>query len=642
MSGPVVIASAEQLISIAANSLTAVLAIVTICAAILRPVAPIRAAMLRTMLRRPARSPTAWRVEGIHNLLGTPATTPSRRNDLLRLVSRPNLRARRRLIRDLSLPVRRVLDGEQLLPADCLAAFLASRPGARPWPDQAIALRSLMRAASTTRAAGLLARLLYPDDVAMIRRLCSDLAAHLGRFAEASPVPVARLASAVGDDTFALFATRLSGAVILVDAVETRSRLADGTLVWHERAYRGAQMSVADEHSTRDGYRTAHARGSACELGTTVPDRRVGDFDRRVLNLESVTIVESTSAGRVVFALETTETCYLATEQGDALLAADAPRRERIGCKHLLPGRTEPELDSIVTADPAAPGLYGVRVGRRGAGRVCLLTSYTFVLTSDDHLVLARRSKKVRHGQDVISATAGGVIEPDDDGPLGDVDDVGMPSPLRGVLREAAEEIGMTTDEFSVKPICVFLANVRNTSGTRVGRGQVLAAVLHVARLDRPWSDVAGDVAKADPSLGRFELEDLVAIPIGVHATSGCRTSQTGTSRTLARYARDHASDLDQHGLLSMLYAAAYLDGPDSARAAFTEAFADRPWWDIPAGDIRPRVVRSPATLLGMTTFDTAPEADWAAAWAGLDDSLIAASPRSKSANRRGRHERAV
>jgi hypothetical protein len=521
-------------------------------------------------------------------------------------------------------PLLRALDGEDVLPVDILSELLASGPyHCRAEVDRggfARDLERVTRAAATTRAQGLLARILYPDDVRTLRELAASLADHLSRFACALTVPTSRplgLAGSAGasDDhagaatSFAEFVTALSGAVVLGDSVDTRSRYVDDVLLWHRRSHRATSRPTAAAVGGRDGYADEHDAAGSCSIQLPKElDRKVGDFDRRVLTFRKLEIVSSPEKGRVSFVLDTSETCYLATEQGEALgEVADA-----VGCKHLLP---------LPGADPGfALRLPGGRSGAPGASRyvvermtpdegpVMLITSYVSLLTNDGSVVLARRTSHVRHGQGVISATAGGVIEPDGEGRIGDVDERGMPSPLVGVLRETQEELGLSLSPGAPKPVAVFLANARNlgqvgsSESPRAGRGQLVVTVLYLCRVTHDLAGLREVLLSADPSLGGFEVDDLVELG----ATSAAGWS---LSKRLAREARERASWLDQHGLLSCLYAAAVVDGPKTAQEEFRRAFAERPWWAIGGGrdgSMVPRVVRDPRRLVASSAPSSA------------------------------------
>jgi 8-oxo-dGTP pyrophosphatase MutT (NUDIX family) len=515
-------------------------------------------------------------------------------------------------------PLIRALDGEDVLPVDILSELLASGPYSRSAEDDrggfARDLERVTRAAATTRAQGLLARLLYPDDVRALRQLAASLADHLSRFACALTVttthPLGLAGSCDGSPgappgspaSFAEFVTALSGAVVLADSVDTRSRYVDDVLLWHRRAHRATSRPTAPGADGRDGYADEHDAAGNCSIRLPSElDRRVGDFDRRVLTFRSLEIVSSPEKGRVSFVLDTSETCYLASEQGEALGEVTDP----VGCKHLLPRPgADPGFSLRLPGwNPEAEGherRYVVERPTADEGPVMLITSYVSLLTRDGSLVLARRTSHVRHGQGVISATAGGVIEPDGEGRVGDVDERGMPSPLVGVLRETQEELGLTLSPRAPKPVAIFLANARNlgrvgdVDSPRAGRGQLVLTVLYLCRVTHDLPGLREVLLSADPSLGGFEVDDLVEF--GTTKMAGW-----SLSRRLAREARDRASWLDQHGLLSCLYAAAVADGPKVAQEEFRRAFAERPWWAIGGGsdgEMLPRVVRDPRVLL--------------------------------------------
>lgn len=115
------------------------------------------------------------------------------------------------------------------------------------------------------------------------------------------------------------------------------------------------------------------------------------------------------------FVLETTETCYQATE----------PPGQR-AAKGLVPGADDPALPTFRRAEPAqAEYLRRVEAGARE--RVCMISAYVVVITRGadgeagvvvhggtpgevgDVLVLCRRSGRTRNGWGTLSATAGGV-----------------------------------------------------------------------------------------------------------------------------------------------------------------------------------------------------------------------------------------
>ncbi len=594
-----------------ADVLTIVIVSSTLLAVLLRPRRFVKREILKVPFLRPLRRPERWNLEqdDTEGLFGVESGS---------LLSRE--RARDELATTITGAVQAHLNGLDITPADVLARLIAHprfEEQARDWPMFAAALGRLMRAASTSGAQSLLGRLLYPEDVRSAQALSGRLASHLERFGYSYAVPVKAPGAPVA---FADFATALTGAVILVDSSETRSRYADSILLWHRREYRGAPRpqgldSLSDQDWTRRGYGIAHPNGQACSLKDVVSDRRTGDYDRLVLHFRSACLAESSTQGRLEFVLETSETCYLATEQGEAITEDDLIR----GCKHLLPSNEHDPFMSLTKGDDR------VLLNEPDVGRFVLTTSYVALITSDNVLALAKRTGFVRHGQDVISATAGGVIEPEQDGGSGDVDNFGMPSPLIGVLREAHEELGVSLNPEAIKPVAVFLANVRNVSqGERCGRGQLVMTALYLGRIGMTFAELKDEQCLSSPSLGSFEVERLEPVEL----TSGEEASQ------LAGFAALHAKDLDQHGMLSCLYASVVLSGPEKTREAFEEAFPEQPWWAIPAANINPRIVRDPRLLVANANANAlhsdapyercGPKA-WQASWKELDSSLAAA-----------------
>ncbi len=621
-----------------AEPLTALLAFAALAAALLRPLPRIRRLALNAALRRPLRASRAWKVDDDDDPRAAAMLDPdlpdqraSRGLDRIRPME---IKRRHRVLHLLSGPVRKAADGDAVLPADLVSSMLAAAPGAqlRPWPYVARRLSRLFRVASSNRATSLLAHLLYSDDARALASYFGDVSRHLLRFGDAEPVDTLRLAlhrprgsaqAADAEVPFAVFASALSGAAVLVDSVSTRSRFVDNVLVWHSRRYR---RSLGAE-SPAVSYDALHPGSSACGLWEP-QTRPAGDFDMRLLDLQAVGIAESATRGVLSFVLETSETCYAATEAGEHYPDRTRPAP---GSKHIVPAPGRGDNDPRFTlASWEGGGGYRLVKDAGDRSRLTPVTAYVSMITTDDHLVLVRRSRRVRHGQGVISAAAGGLIEPEGDGSMGDVDDLGMPDPLVGVLRETREELGLDITPAAVHPVCVFLANIRNSGlPPEGGRGQLVAAVLYLCHVPYDVDGVRTRMAEADPSLGGFEVDDLVTVPLKPAADPGALTemSQVTTAQALARFSFGHATEIDQHGLLSCLYTAAVIDGPRATIDAFTEMFRDAPWWDLSSVGEHPRVVRDPRVLFSddIGPIDEA-VASWSKSWKRLPDALARAN----------------
>jgi hypothetical protein len=217
------------------------------------------------------------------------------------------------------------------------------------------------------------------------------------------------------------------------------------------------------------------------------------------------------------------------------------------------------------------------RVHRELAGsRVTLLDAYVAVISSDNKLLLAHRTKAVRHGQEVYSATAGGPIEPQGRWFGGDVDGFGAPDSAKAITRETEEEIGVNLQMSTFAPVCVFMCNIRGRSEETKKSGQLVANVLYIAHAPMSASEI-NDKAKSssDPFLGRFEQQGLIPCDFGSPAA-------------IAEWAADNATKLDQHGIISCLYACATEYGYSEAR-----------WWAIsPNNDNTVRLTRDPRSLV--------------------------------------------
>lgn len=526
------------------------------------------------------------------SVLGAPSVA-----DVAELLRQPDRRGA--VVAALRAPSLRVLDGEDLTPGDAIAELVSPGRGEVSTANTAAAqLRSIYAQSIRGSNSSLLARILYPEDVSRVTSFHRSMVRALEPFAQAVAVGPKRSGATPSQaSTFAGFVTALSGAPVLIDASAIRSRHADGVLVWHRRHYRDALGAVRE-----CGYTGSHGSGFCPSWRPEV--QMPGDFDRRMLDLRSVALLESSTEGSVKFAIGAWETCYAATEQGTDY-----------GCKKIPvdPRTHDPAIDPVFSTQ-------GEELLQSRQSRLTLLTSYVSVLTSDGFLALARRSGSVRNGADVISASAGGIVEIDEPGPRGDISNLGTPDPILTASREASEEIGLELPPHSIKPVAVFLANARERSSAPDSRGQLVGVLLSLARAEQTMDELRhGGDARSDMSKGRFEWDELVACP-------------TKSAEAMAAWARETAPALDQHGLLSIVYTAMTLYGPEVTRSAFECAFHEGPWWCGPAaGPAVQRVCRDPGPLVGTTTENLLLQVSsrWVDTWSEYvghtpsDDSLI-------------------
>lgn len=424
--------------------------------------------------------------------------------------------------------------------ADPIISFATASPSSAL--EGIASLGKGLHEAARPRSASLLSRLLYPDEAQAIRRVVAEAAAAVTRFE--------MLAPAAPTGRFATFATRHSGAPVLMDAADSRARVSSDVLVWHRRMYRGRESAL-------ETYEAAHPN-NRCPAAHQV--QRPGDYDGRCLDLGAVDLVEDPRNGRLVFLLTTGETCYAATEEG----------QEAWGCKHL-----EPEAGRHVSVQ--------WRGGRRVGGRLAPLTSYVTLISADAGLVLCERSTRVRSGAGVLSASAGGICEPGGRFDRLDVDESGTPDPLATVRRELREELGITLIRTALRPVAVFLANAIGFRGEEA-EAQLVPTVLSLARSDLSFREIEQrSFSGSDLALGAFEV-------------AGLRPVWMTDVEALAEFAEHEAHSLDQHGFLSILYSAMVTWGTDATQAAFGHRFDTSPWCERPVSGL-PRRWANPNAL---------------------------------------------
>ncbi len=150
------------------------------------------------------------------------------------------------------------LEGRKTTAADILADWLndprvlyrkqqkAAREYHLGWKDISGALEDLMTWAAKPQKTGFLNRILIPVESRLLGQRFGEVATLARQFSRCQPVSRTRREhyperdlAAENEESFRRFATAFSGAAVLVDTVQTRSRYAERALVWHSRQYFG-------------------------------------------------------------------------------------------------------------------------------------------------------------------------------------------------------------------------------------------------------------------------------------------------------------------------------------------------------------------------------------------------------------------
>ena len=201
----------------------------------------------------------------------------------------------------------------------------------------------------------------------------------------------------------------------------------------------------------------------------------------------------------------------------------------------------------------------------RSGGLLVRLTSFITLISADRRLVLCERSTRVRSGAGVLSVSAGGILSPGDDST--DWTSTRAERPTR--WRRFAANFERSWASRSHGPACSdqWRFPGRARSGFTEPRqrrswfrpcSRLLAAICDSVRSS------SGRSAARISLLARSEVAVLHPV----------RMSDVNAS---AHFADHEAHQLDQHGFLSILYAAMVAWGADATLAAFGQRFEREP-----------------------------------------------------------------
>lgn len=187
------------------------------------------------------------------------------------------------------------------------------------------------------------------------------------------------------------------------------------------------------------------------------------------------------------------------------------------------------EFDGVL---PALRGAYLERHGASGQNRINLdltemsysafrvlrdagaatehdpiLTLSCLVITSDNYLVMVTRSQAVAYSGDRAPGVVGNLDMRPRLGEAIDVDEFGLPDPIRAVSREAQEELALSLDPHEILPLGIAEISCEHEAGTRI--------LLTTARARCTTTELARQAAAADPVEGAWELNDeILFVPV--------------------------------------------------------------------------------------------------------------------------------
>lgn len=484
------------------------------------------------------------------------------------------------------------------------------------------------------------ARLAWRPQLDLVAQECDLLASHIERdHLDTSPTGLTARRR-----HFADVVSLYTGAYVLADGLSSRAGVIGRIVVSHAPSWRGppephprrapdhhdvdAQISDPDAADpTPVDLRHLGHDVTTLRLADGVVDTDLlpGDHDARVLDLRVVRSLVDARTGELVVKLVTGESC--------GVVAACHPDQRCLGVA--TDGSREPAVAPRV--DAGERGRLDVVAG----GRIAAIDGATAVVSHGEdgaRLVLAHQPGRLAGGLRVFSAASGGLLEHTSSTSPGDVDEFGSPSPLRAVLREAEEELGIEVDADDATPVAVILANARGPARAD-GRadGEVSAKVCFLALSELTPAEVERRRARrSDWTKGRHQLDSVGSLLLRHSrevddADASAQAAESADAANSASASASVADDaaafvdrldaaagrLDQEAVVCALYAAAHAFGPDPVLAALT-APGRGTWWQRPwRGDAegRDRLVCSPSGLFGNREAEiAAAHPGWAAA----------------------------
>lgn len=547
---------------------------------------------------------------------------------VLRREERRGPRRQRGAVRTIARELRRVgvavLAGEGLSSAEIVRRFVVHSDSDVEL-RRAVIVHRLAKTAAAPGRRGLIAGFAWSQQSSLVADHHAMLADYVHRmFLGKSTLDLTGQGRSERSRAFARVVSAFSGALILADGMPSRARVLhridvlldagwDGPDEPHERrASPVADAGVGSRWSLEPGaYERRHRDRDVAKLAGGQKVLSPGDYDGRIVSVRSVETRIDSASGQLVATIRGRDSCYVVSE-----------RAEGYACKHLPPGTPAP---------PFTLREHRARFDRPDEHLPSMLLNVVLGLIARDEqgsrcLVLTRRGNRANNGHDVISTSAGGVLDSPRPGAVhGDADEWGAPSPLHAVIRETREELGVELAPDAVAPVAVFASNIVGRVRASGREGELVASACYLAETSQTLTALTERMAAAsDWTLGRFESEGLDHLPLP-EVDENSEAARGEAARRFLDVLEARMTHIDQSAVICALYAAAHLYGPENVIEAIRKSGIDAWWTRAWSGEDASRAVCPPADLLSAER-GRAPEWIW--------DQLLGAPPEGRRRRR--------
>ncbi len=429
-------------------------------------------------------------------------------------------------------------------------------------------MSNLANTRSDERSYSILTRAWVSEAVHNVRKLNWDVHEKCEEFVKLEPLDIRDLFikpktinqaiqsnsySVLVDNCFPYWASCLSGALILCDSSICRSSYFSDIKVVH---YDGS-LDLDNDHESR----LTAGKLQQDDIEQFKRNFQPNDYNGDLMDLKRLSVGNGAKTQTTSIILDTTHTTYYHSE------AAHYKCKKLEGLETPVTYTAEQISE---TMDGHSYSIFSAEKNQRQVKstsklkeRTNILTAYVFLITSDKKLVLTKRSNQTRHGKSILSASAGGVIEVDNDG---DLDSYGMPDVGGCVRRELKEELGIELNEENCRPVVVALLNTAAATidpelKIKEFKGQMTSCAFYFGRTQQNEEEMKKERgSKSDLQKGDFEVTELKFL-------------EMSNIEKFAEHVAEITWSMDQHGFLSCIYASMCVYGPKETQETFSKYF---------------------------------------------------------------------